>query len=162
MDQAGLRTHELPQAWQAMRLPMFSEHSGIVRGPDSFTVAEAAPELIARAIAPASLFHPVDQRSPGHLKHGAKVRGLTPERQSRDRTRHPARTAKPQEPACWRRRRGSHMIGEGCIGLLAKASDQSHDRRGMNQVRQQAGSYGGVCSRVDGPGTGRDLHLATG
>jgi hypothetical protein len=52
------------------------------------------------------------------------------------------------------------MIGEGCIGLLAKASDQSHDRRGMNQVRQQAASYGGVCSRVDGPGTGRDLHLA--
>jgi len=46
---------------------MFSEHSGIVRGLDSFTVAEAAPELIARAIAPASLFHPVDQRSPGHL-----------------------------------------------------------------------------------------------
>jgi hypothetical protein len=42
----------------AARLPMFIEHSGIVRSLDSFTVAEAAPELIAKAFAPASLFHP--------------------------------------------------------------------------------------------------------
>ncbi len=64
---------------------MFSEHSGIVRGFDSSTVAEAAPELITRAIAPASLFHPADLTGPGHLKHGAKVRGLTRERQSNRR-----------------------------------------------------------------------------
>jgi hypothetical protein len=43
---------------QTARLPMLIEHSGIVRGLDSFTVAEAVPGLIANALAPASLFHP--------------------------------------------------------------------------------------------------------
>jgi hypothetical protein len=65
---------------------MLNEHSGIVRGLDSFTVAEAAPGLIAtrgRTGFPVSPFGPM---RPGHLKHAAKVRGLTPERQSRDRT----------------------------------------------------------------------------
>jgi hypothetical protein len=117
MDQAGLRTHELPPKRRARRLPMLNEHSGIVRGLDSFTVAEAAPGLIAIRGRTGFPVSPCEPMSPGHLKHAAKVRGLTGERQSRDRTWRTDAAQIRSRLAIIK----SQSVG---AGLLAKASGQ--------------------------------------
>jgi hypothetical protein len=55
----------------------------IVRGLDSFTVAEAAPGLSVKRAHRLPCFTLLDDCGRGHLKQSAKVRGLTPERQSK-------------------------------------------------------------------------------
>jgi hypothetical protein len=62
---------------------MLHEHSGIVRDLDSFTVAEAAPGLSVKCAHRLPCFTLLNDRGRGHLKQSAKVRGLTPERQSK-------------------------------------------------------------------------------